>query len=133
MDDRVLGIVGMSTQLTRNDSRARLLVGGLGWPEGPSVLPDGRVAFVEAYLGRISSFHPKRGLETLALVGGGPHATTLGKDGQLYVTPTGGIVGPWPSPHPRPATIQPVTASAKAEGIAPALAGAHFHPAHHLP
>jgi len=110
----------------RKDSRARLLISGLGWPEGPSVLPDGRVAFVEAYLGRISSFHPKRGLETLALVGGGPNATTLGKDGKLYVTQTGGIVGPWRAQDARPASIQSVTVSGKVEIIATALGGVQF-------
>jgi gluconolactonase len=107
-------------------SSARVVVSGLGWPEGPSVLPDGRVAFVEAYLGRISSFHPQRGLETLALVGGGPNATTLGKDGRLYVTQTGGIVGPWRSQDPCPPCIQSVTASGKVEVIATELGGVKF-------
>ena len=125
MDNRVLSVVTCRTMRVGTRKRAYWSP-GLGWPEGPSVLPDGRVAFVEAYLGRISSFHPKRGLETLALVGGGPNATTLGSDGKLYVTQTGGIVGPWRSQDARPASIQSVTASGKVEIIATALGGVQF-------
>ena len=34
------------------------LADGLGWPEGPTVLPDGRVVFVESYRSQLSVWSP---------------------------------------------------------------------------
>ena len=45
---------------------------GLGWPEGPAVLPDGSVVFVETYRGRVSRWTHDGGVVEHAFVGGGP-------------------------------------------------------------
>lgn len=83
------------------------LAGGLAWPEGPCLLPDGlTVAFVETYRSRVSVYDPTRGVSCFAVTGGGPNATILGADGYLYVTQNGGIVGPWRADHEIPASIQ---------------------------
>ena len=39
-----------------NDDRkhAELVATGLGWPEGPTVLPDGSVVFVESYRSQLT-------------------------------------------------------------------------------
>lgn len=71
------------------------LATGLSWPEGPSLLPDGRIVFVETYLSRIGFWAPDGTSGAYAETGGGPNATALGSDGSLYVTQNGGVVGPW--------------------------------------
>ncbi len=71
------------------------LASGLGHPEGPDVLPDGRIAFVETYTSKIVAWSEDRGLHDYALCGGGPNACMLGSDGALYITQNGGTVGAW--------------------------------------
>ena len=70
------------------------LVEGLGHPEGPDILPDGRIVMVETYTSKIVAWSPERGLHDYALCGGGPNACMLGSDA-LYITQNGGTVGPW--------------------------------------
>lgn len=116
----------------------RRLAGGLGWPEGPSVLPDGRVVFVESYLGRLTAWappapgpagkgpedgRPEEGTHPYAYTGGAPNATALGDDGCLYVTQNGGVVGPWRAPDPRPPSIQRVSADGSVEVVATKVGG----------
>lgn len=79
---------------------------GLGWPEGPTVLDDGRVVFVETYRSRIGAWGPGAGTSQYAFTGGGPNAIALGADGSLYITQNGGVVGPWRAPEQRPPSIQ---------------------------
>lgn len=67
---------------------------GLGFPEGPLVLPDGRLAFVEEYGGCVSVLEDGR-VRPLAQVGGNPNGLALGKDGRIYVTRGRGVVGSW--------------------------------------
>jgi gluconolactonase len=71
------------------------LAHGLGHPEGPDVLPDGRIVFVETYTSRIAAWSPERGVHLYADCGGGPNACVLGSDGCVYITQNGGTVGPW--------------------------------------
>lgn len=80
------------------------LATGLHFPEGPAVLPDGRVAFVECYAGRVVVWSPDDGqVRVLARVGGAPDAVIVGPEGSLLVTQNGGMVGPWRAPdRPRP-------------------------------
>jgi gluconolactonase len=66
----------------------------LGHPEGPDVLPDGRIVFVETYTSRIGVWEDGRGVSTYADCGGGPNACMLGSDA-LYITQNGGTAGPW--------------------------------------
>ena len=58
---------------------------GLGHPEGPDVLPDGRVVFANTYKSEASVWEEGKGVSTYAFTGGGPNACMLGSDG--YVVP----------------------------------------------
>lgn len=42
------------------------LASGLGWPEGPAPLPDGRILFVESYRSQISVWTPGAGVSPFA-------------------------------------------------------------------
>ncbi|MCB1486071.1 MAG: SMP-30/gluconolactonase/LRE family protein [Bauldia sp.] len=96
---------------------------GLGWPEGPTLLPDGRIAFVETYRSQISVWSADRGVERLALVGGGPNAVVAAGDGYLYVTQNGGVVGPWRAAERKPPSIQRVSPDGKVEILATEIEG----------
>ena len=78
---------------------------GLGHPEGPDTLPDGRVVFANTYASEIGVWEPGKGKGTYAHTGGGPNACVLGTDGYVYSTqcPT---VGKWIAPETRPPSIQ---------------------------
>lgn len=67
---------------------------GLGYPEGPLVLGDGRVAFVEQYRSRVSILEADQ-VRTLAVTGGNPNGLALGRDGTVWVTRGRGILGEW--------------------------------------
>jgi gluconolactonase len=100
-----------------------MLGDGLGWPEGPTVLPDGAVAFVETYRSRISVWSPSTGIREHAFTGGGPNAVVAGPDGSLFLTQNGGIVGPWRAAQQRPPSIQRVSPSGKVEILATTCGG----------
>jgi gluconolactonase len=76
--------------------RAQLSAANLGFPEGPLVLPDGRIAFVEEYLGRVS-VTDGTAVEPLAVLGGNPNGLALGGDGRIYVTRGAGMAGGQPA------------------------------------
>jgi gluconolactonase len=84
---------------------AELLVGALASPEGPDVLPDGRLVFVETFRCRVSVWDPAGGLRAYASVGGAPNACMIGSDG-VYVAQNGVTAGPWRSPRPTTPSIQ---------------------------
>jgi gluconolactonase len=84
----------------------RLLAGDIGFAEGPAVLPDGRVVFVEIYRSRVAVWSPMDGVSTYANTGGGPQACALGSDGVVYVTQNGGTLGPWLAEVQVPPSIQ---------------------------
>ena len=94
--------------------KVTMLAEGLGWPEGPTKLPDGSLAFVEAYRGQVSVL-TKTGVKQHAYVGGGPNAVLAADDGYLYVTQNGGIVGPWRAKDQRPPSIQRISPDGKVE------------------
>lgn len=71
------------------------LASGLGHPEGPDVLPDGRIVMVETYTGKILAWSRDRGIHDYAVCDGGPNACMLGSDGAVYITQNGGTVGAW--------------------------------------
>ncbi|MGH2477440.1 MAG: SMP-30/gluconolactonase/LRE family protein [Candidatus Limnocylindrales bacterium] len=71
------------------------LASGLGHPEGPDILPDGRIVMVETYTSKIVAWSEDRGLHDYADCGGGPNACMLGSDGAVYITQNGGTVGAW--------------------------------------
>jgi gluconolactonase len=99
---------------------------GLGWPEGPSVLDDGRLVFVETYRSRIGVWSPGGETGEFAFTAGGPNATALGSDGALYVCQNGGVVGPWRAPEQRPPSIQRVNPDGSVELISSEIAGRGF-------
>jgi gluconolactonase len=71
------------------------LARGLGHPEGPDILPDGRIVMVETYTSKIIAWSRARGIHDYADCGGGPNACMLGADGAVYITQNGGTVGAW--------------------------------------
>ena len=100
------------------------LASGLGWPEGPTVLPDGRVVFVESYRSQLSVWAPGSGVSRYAYTAGAPNSSVLGKDGAIYVCQNGGTVGPWRAAEMTKASIQRVDREGgKAEIIATSIEG----------
>lgn len=87
---------------------------GLGHPEGPCPLADGRIVVANTYASEVTVWEPGTGTSTYANTGGGPNACMLGSDGCLYVTqcPT---VGAWVAPERRPPSIQRVAPDGTAE------------------
>lgn len=77
------------------EMKQRMLADGLGWAEGPAVLPDGRVCFVETFQSRVSVWEDGVGVREYAHTDGGPNACVLGENGRIYVCQNGGTVGPW--------------------------------------
>ena len=67
---------------------------GLGFPEGPVVMPDGSVLVVEIFAGRVTRCWGGGRTEVVAEVGGGPNGAALGPDGALYICNNGGAWTP---------------------------------------
>jgi gluconolactonase len=88
---------------------AQIVAEGLVWPEGPALLDDGRIAFVETYISKLSVWSREDGVHHLADTGGGPNACCLGEGGYLYVTQNTGLVGGWRAERMQPGSIQRVS------------------------
>jgi gluconolactonase len=101
---------------------AEVVATGLEVPEGPVMLPDGRVAFVEQIRGRVSAFGPD-GVTTISEAPGSPNAVTLGDDGHLYAAQNGGVVGDWRSGRPTAPAIERITLSGQVTTIATVIDG----------
>jgi gluconolactonase len=103
-----------------------VLAEGLGHPEGPDILPDGRVVFANTYASEVAVWEPGRGIGTYAFTGGAPNACMLGTDGCIYITqcPT---VGAWVAPDKRPPSIQRATPDGTVEVIATEADGVKFN------
>jgi gluconolactonase len=99
---------------------------GLGHPEGPDVLPDGRVVFANTYRSEAAVWEPGGGVSTYAFTGGGPNACMRGSDGYVYMTqcPT---VGAWEAPERRPPSIQRAAPDGSVEIVATELDGISFN------
>jgi len=105
-----------------------LLAQDLGWAEGPTVLRDGRVCFVETYRSQISVWERGRGVSQYAYTAGGPNSCVRGHDGVLYACQNGGTVGPWRAEEMLAPSIQRIEREGgPAEIIATALDGIPFH------
>ena len=89
---------------------------GLGWPEGPSVLPDGRVVIVESYRSQLTVIDRDGQASPYAYVAGAPNSCVLGSDGAFYVCQNGGTTGPWRAAEMTTPSIQRVR-----EGGAPEI------------
>jgi gluconolactonase len=101
----------------------QILADGLASPEGPDVLPDGRIVFVETFHCRVSVWDPDRGLQTYADVGGAPNACMLGTDG-VYVAQNGVTAGPWRSPRRNTPSIQRIGDDGRVEVVVDSASGA---------
>jgi gluconolactonase len=83
----------------------KVCVSGLGHPEGPFELDDGRVIYANSYASEIGVWDPTTGkAASFAKVGGGPNACVLGSDGCVYSTQTPNV-GAWVAPIHRPPSI----------------------------
>ena len=67
------------------------IASALQFPEGPLVMPDGSIAFVEVRRGTLSRIGRDGVVEGVADLGGGPNGAALGPDGHVYVVNNGGF------------------------------------------
>jgi gluconolactonase len=94
-----------------------LIASGLGWPEGPAVLADGSVVFVESYCSQLTVIGADRQPRRFAYVTGAPNSCVLGAEGEMYVCQNGGTVGPWRAQEMTTPSIQRVRKGGAAETI----------------
>ncbi len=73
--------------------RCELLASGLGFPEGPAVMGDGRIVFCDGNTGELLAWSGGTPVTRYADTGGSPWGTVLGTDGALYVTQGGNVPG----------------------------------------
>ncbi len=72
--------------------KATLLASDLGFPEGPVVMPDGRIVFCDGNVGDLLVYENGK-VGTFARMGGSPWGAVLGTDGAVYVTQGGNVPG----------------------------------------
>jgi gluconolactonase len=101
---------------------AEVVATGLHVPEGPALLPDGRIAFTEQTAGRISVFDGSA-TTTLVRTGGAANSCVVGSDGRLYICQNGGVVGDWRSPDPVTPGIQVATPGGPVRTLAVEVGG----------
>jgi gluconolactonase len=105
-----------------------LLAEGLGWAEGPTVLADGRICFVETYRSQVSVWERDRGVSRYAYTAGGPNSCVLGEGGAMYVCQNGGTTGPWRAEEMVTPSIQRIGAEGgRAEIIATEVDGTRLN------
>lgn len=102
--------------------KPEVLIAGLEVPEGPAVLPDGRVVFVQQVLGRVSAFDGSA-VVTISEAPGSPNSVTVGSDGHLYAAQNGGVVDDWRSSFPTAPAIERISLEGRVETIATSVAG----------
>jgi gluconolactonase len=68
------------------------LASGLGFPEGPAVMGDGRIVICDGNTGELLAYQ-NGAMSRYALTGGSPWGTVLGTDGAIYVTQGGNVPG----------------------------------------
>lgn len=81
----------------------RTLAQNLRFPEGPALLPDGNLAFVEVERGTLMQLAPSGRVTQVAYLGGGPNGAALGPDGAIYVCNNGGFEF-----HEEPGMLRPI-------------------------
>ena len=68
------------------------LASGLGFPEGPAIMGDGRIVLCDGNTGELLAYQDGT-VSTYAHTGGSPWGTVLGSDGAIYVTQGGNVPG----------------------------------------
>ena len=68
-----------------------VVAGGLGFPEGPLVLPDGDLLVTDIQAGVINRVTDSGEVSVFATTGGGPNGAAVGPDGAVYVAQNGGF------------------------------------------
>ena len=71
-------------------AEVRILATGLGFPEGPVVMPDGSVILTEIRNNRCSRVSPEGDVTLFSATGGGPNGLAIGPDGAFYLCNNGG-------------------------------------------
>ena len=71
---------------------AHLVASNLGFPEGPVVMPDGRIVICDGNTGELLVYKGGE-IGTFATMGGSPWGAVLGSDGAVYVTQGGNVPG----------------------------------------
>jgi gluconolactonase len=72
--------------------QSRMLASGLGFPEGPTVLGDGRIVLCDGNTGELLVWADDA-MSRFANTGGSPWGTYLGTDSKLYVNQGGDVPG----------------------------------------
>ena len=72
--------------------KGTLLAIGLGFPEGPVVMPDGSIVLCDGNTGELLRWADGE-MSTFADTGGSPWGAILGTDGAIYVTQGGNVPG----------------------------------------
>ncbi len=72
--------------------QSTLLASGLGFPEGPTILDDGRVVLCDGNTGELLVYD-NGAVSAYARTGGSPWGTVPGSDGAIYVTQGGNVPG----------------------------------------
>jgi gluconolactonase len=72
--------------------RSTLLASGLGFPEGPTILGDGRIVLCDGNTGELLVYD-NGAVSAYARTGGSPWGTVPGSDGAIYVTQGGNVPG----------------------------------------
>ncbi len=70
--------------------KGTLLASGLGFTEGPVVMPDGSIVLCDGNVGQLLRWHEGT-MSTFAETGGSPWGAVLGSDGAIYVTQGGNV------------------------------------------
>jgi len=86
-----------------NAPTLEIVATGLRFPEGPALLADGTLVFVECERGTVTRLAPGGKPEVVAFVGGGPNGLAIGPDGAAYVCNNGGFAY-----HDEPGMLRPI-------------------------
>ncbi len=103
--------------------KIEVMAENLGHPEGPDMLEDGRVVFVNTYTSDVLVWEQGSGVSQYAYCGGGTNACVVGDDGSVYVTQNGGTVGAWKAKDQVPASIQKISPDLSVEEIVTEIEG----------
>lgn len=90
---RGLLLLAMAQAVAAAGAEPRAVASGLSFPEGPVLMPDGSIVFVEILGDRLTRIAPDGSVGPYVAVGPGPNGAALGPDGALYVVTNGGKPG----------------------------------------